>query len=186
MFAWIFGSSRCILESKAYLEQFEKSLELLRKEGRYRVFAELHRPVHCFPNVIWRSGQDERHIVTWCSNDYLGMSHHPVVRQAMHDAIDSGATGAGGTRNISGTHRTHVQLEATLASLHNAPAALTFTSGYVANLTTLATLGQLLPGLVILSDAYGAAWTLCATDQLSHRAAWHGAYSADAGAISYR
>lgn len=117
------------------------------------MFAELQRPVDCFPRVIWRSGQDERHIVTWCSNDYLGMSHHPVVRRAMHDAIEMGATGAGGTRNISGTHCAHVQLETTLASLHNAPAALTFTSGYVANLTTLATLGQLLPGLVILSDA---------------------------------
>lgn len=81
------------------------------------------------------------------------MSHHPKVRQAMHDAIDMGATGAGGTRNISGTHRVHVQLETALARLHNTPAALTFTSGYAANLTTLATLGQLLPGLVILSDA---------------------------------
>ena len=71
----------------------------------------------------------------------------------MHEAIDTAGAGSGGTRNISGTTHYHVELEAELAELHGKEAALLFTSAYVANDTTLATLRKLLPGLVIFSDA---------------------------------
>jgi 5-aminolevulinate synthase len=70
----------------------------------------------------------------------------------MHEAIDATGAGAGGTRNISGTTHYHVQLERELADLHGKDAALLFTSGYVSNDTTLATLGKILPGLVVFSD----------------------------------
>jgi 5-aminolevulinate synthase len=136
-----------------YTALFAQHIASLKTEGRYRSFATLERPAGQFPRARWFVGGKERDVTIWCSNDYLCMGHHPVVRAAMHQAIDAGSTGAGGTRNIAGTHRLHVELERTLAQLHGKDAGLLFTSGYSANQTALATLGTLLPGGVILSDA---------------------------------
>ncbi len=91
-------------------------------------------------------------VTVWCSNDYLGMGQHPKVLAAMHEAIETVGGGSGGTRNIAGTTHYHVELERTLANLHGKDAALLFSSGYVSNDTTLATLAKLLPGVVLLSD----------------------------------
>ncbi len=142
-----------MIRSSDYPALFAARIDALKREGRYRIFAELTRPAGEFPRVQWASPDGVREVITWCSNDYLGMGHHPVVRAAMHKAIDDGATGAGGTRNIGGTNALHVELERLLAKLHDKPAALTFTSGYSANLASLSVLGSLLPDTVILSDA---------------------------------
>jgi 5-aminolevulinate synthase len=136
-----------------YAGAFQGAIDKLHTEGRYRVFAELSRIRGKFPRALFHTDGGTREITVWCSNDYLGMGQHPVVLAAMHAAIDEVGAGSGGTRNIAGTTRFHVELERELADLHGKDAALLFNSGYMANAAGLSTLARLLPGCVILSDA---------------------------------
>ena len=136
----------------SYSSRFQDALTGLKREGRYRVFADLVRKRGGFPAADLYLDGAKRPVTVWCSNDYLGMGQNPKVLAAMHEAIDSAGAGAGGTRNISGTTHYHVELERELADLHRKDTALLFSSGYVSNDTTLATLAKLLPGVVLLSD----------------------------------
>ncbi|WP_029087430.1 5-aminolevulinate synthase [Brevundimonas aveniformis] len=137
-----------------YRSAFETAIEQVKGEGRYRVFADLKRRRGQFPQAVRRREDgSEQDVVVWCSNDYLGMGQHPVVLDAMKAAVDEAGAGAGGTRNISGTTRYHVDLERELAEWHGKEAALLFTSGYVGNEATLSTLQKILPGLIVFSDA---------------------------------
>ncbi len=155
------GSFQDALESSSvyqstydYRAAFQTAVEQVKGEGRYRVFADLKRVRGAFPKAIRRREDgSEQEVVIWCSNDYLCMGQHPVVIEAMQAEIQSVGAGAGGTRNISGTTRSAVDLEAELASWHQKEASLLFTSGYVGNEATLATLQKILPGLIIFSDA---------------------------------
>ena len=136
------------------LRVFEQAVAAIRSEGRYRVFADITRNRGRFPHAQLRLPDgSHRDIVVWCSNDYLGQGQHPAVLAAAQAAIDHVGVGAGGTRNISGTTSYHVDLERELADLHGKEAALLFTSGYVSNDATLATLPRLFPDLRIFSDA---------------------------------
>ncbi|WP_435229542.1 5-aminolevulinate synthase [Pseudopelagicola sp. nBUS_20] len=136
-----------------YIAKLDDAIQRLHDEGRYRTFIDIEREKGNFPHAVWNKPDGTKQPVTvWCGNDYLGMGQHPVVLDAMHDALNATGAGSGGTRNISGTTAYHKRLEAELADLHNKEAALLFTSAYIANDATLSTLPKLFPGLIIYSD----------------------------------
>ncbi|HWZ07484.1 MAG TPA: 5-aminolevulinate synthase [Bradyrhizobium sp.] len=136
-----------------YNRSFQSAIAALKRERRYRTFADLERKAGQFPHAFWNSPSGARNVVVWCSNDYLGMGQHPKVIGAMVETATRMGTGAGGTRNIAGTNHPLVELERELADLHCKEAALVFTSGYVSNETGIATLAKLIPNCLILSDA---------------------------------
>ena len=135
-----------------YQRFFEDAIDQLHAERRYRVFADLERIVGQFPRALWRANGRTQEITVWCSNDYLGMGQHPDVVAAMQQAAGGMGTGAGGTRNISGTSNPLVQLETELADLHGKEAGLVFTSGFISNEAAISTIARLLPNCLIISD----------------------------------
>ncbi|KAI9215882.1 pyridoxal phosphate-dependent transferase, partial [Blastocladiella britannica] len=129
---------------------FATELDKKKRDQSYRYFNNINRLAQAYPTAHTGTGDN---VTVWCANDYLGMSRHPVVTEAMKRAVDTYGTGAGGTRNIAGNAALHLKLEASLADLHNTDAALVFSSCFVANDATLCTLAQKMPGCHIFSDA---------------------------------
>jgi len=134
------------------IEKFTQVTDQMKDSGNYRVFNDILRERGNQPNSIWHSKYNIKKVVNWCSNDYLGMGQHKVVLDAMRTALDHVGAGSGGTRNISGTTHYHIALEAELASLHAKPAALLYTSAYVANEWTLVSLKKIIPDIEYVSD----------------------------------
>jgi 8-amino-7-oxononanoate synthase len=119
-------------------------LDAIRAAGRWRVTRDLVTtgPV---------TGElDGRPVVTFASNDYLGLTHHPRVIAAAHAALDRWGVGSGASRLIVGSRPVHAELEVELAAWKGTEAALLFPTGFAANLGVLATLGG--PDVTILSD----------------------------------
>ncbi|KAM8933966.1 5-aminolevulinate synthase, erythroid-specific, mitochondrial isoform 2-T2 [Pelodytes ibericus] len=138
-----------------YDEYFSRRIEEKKQDHTYRVFKTVNRRADAYPFAEDFSDLqgDKKEVSVWCSNDYLGMSRHPKVLQAISETLKEHGAGAGGTRNISGTSKYHVDLECELADLHHKDAALLFSSCFVANDSTLFTLARMLPGCEIYSDA---------------------------------
>ena len=134
-------------------DKFEKAIENLKQEGRYRVFNDILRVRGDFPQAIWYSKYAIKKIINWCSNDYLGMGQHQFVLDSMQTALETAGAGSGGTRNISGTTHYHVALELELARLHQKESALLFTSAFNANETTLETIAKIIPDITFISDS---------------------------------
>lgn len=134
-----------------YQHLLGEKLSRLKAAGQYRTFVTLNRICGRYP-LARLEGNDDRLVVVWCSNDYLGMSQHPVVRKAMHEAIDAYGAGSGGSRNIGGTHGLYGRLERSLAEWHAKEAALVFPTGFSSNEATLRCLLQQIPGCVVISD----------------------------------
>lgn len=135
--------------SITYEEKFQSAVDNIKQQKRYRIFTPLEYrqfPVAFAPSL-------GKEIVVWCSNNYLGMSQHTAVVKALCDSAKSVGVSAGGTRNISGTHVAVDELECELSDLHKKEKALVFTSGYVANQSTIGGIGKILPDCVIFSDA---------------------------------
>ncbi|MEM8833385.1 MAG: 5-aminolevulinate synthase [Pseudomonadota bacterium] len=153
-----------------YDKYFDTTLQSVKEEGRYRVFTPIERQCGQFP----KARVDNKEVTIWCSNDYLGMGQNPVVLNAMKKAIDDHGAGAGGTRNISGTQKLHVELEASLADLHQKESALVFSSGYVANEGALSTIIKLLDNPIVFSD------------ELNHASMIHGIKNAKCEKRIYR
>ena len=133
-----------------YNAAFEKQVEQIKAEGRYRNFVGLQREAGNFPMAFW--GTLKKQVVMWCINDYLGMSQHPKVVESAAQAILNNGVGSGGTRNIGGNNRAIVELEQEIADLHHKEEALVFTSGYVSNDASLTTLSKIMPDLIYFSD----------------------------------
>ncbi|KAF9519282.1 hypothetical protein BS47DRAFT_86303 [Hydnum rufescens UP504] len=134
-----------------YARFYNAELKKKHEDKSYRYFNNINRLAAKFPVAHTAIPTDE--VDVWCSNDYLGMGRNPAVLDTMHRTLDRYGAGAGGTRNIAGNGSLHLSLEAELANLHRKEAALVFSSCYVANDSTLATLGSKLPGCVIFSDS---------------------------------
>ncbi|XP_040487118.1 5-aminolevulinate synthase, erythroid-specific, mitochondrial isoform X3 [Ursus maritimus] len=138
-----------------YDQFFRHKIMEKKQDHTYRVFKTVNRWADAYPFAqhFSEASTASKDVSVWCSNDYLGMSRHPRVLQATKETLQRHGVGAGGTRNISGTSKFHVELEQELAELHQKDAALLFSSCFVANDSTLFTLAKILPGCEIYSDA---------------------------------
>ena len=137
-----------------YSDKFNNSINKLKVEGRYRFFNQVQRCAGKHPKALWKNSNtsDMKDIIVWCSNDYLGMSQNKSVINKMINSIKIMGIGSGGTRNISGNSVEIVNLEKEIATFHQKEKAIVFTSGYIANETTISTLLNILDNSVVFSD----------------------------------
>jgi len=116
------------------IEWISEELAGLREAGLYTQIRTLGSPQGAWLTV------DGRKVLNFCSNNYLGLANHPRMVKAAKDAIDQFGVGPGAVRTIAGTMDIHLELERRLATFKGAQAAITFQSGFTANLGAIAAL----------------------------------------------
>jgi 8-amino-7-oxononanoate synthase len=121
--------------SAGWDERIDRELVDIRAAGRWRVTRDVTASGPVTGEV------DGRSVVTFASNDYLGLTHHPGVVAAAHAALDRWGTGSGASRLVVGSRPFHAELEAELAAWKGTEGALLFPTGFAANLGLLAALG---------------------------------------------
>jgi glycine C-acetyltransferase len=126
------------------LDWISDELNALKEAGLYNRIRTIDSPMDAWVTI------DDRRLLNFCANNYLGMANHPRVREAAQVAIDQYGVGPGAVRTIAGTMSPHIALEEKLAEFKQAEACITFQSGFTANLATIpALVGR---GDVIFSD----------------------------------
>ncbi len=149
----------------AKLQWIEQELESLRQSGLYTHIRTLSSPQGAWLVV------DGREVLNFCSNNYLGLANHPRLRQAAVEAIERYGVGPGAVRTIAGTMDLHVTLERRLAEFKGVEAAITFQSGFNANLGAI-------PALVGKED-------VIFSDELNHASIIDGCRLSRATVIRY-
>jgi 8-amino-7-oxononanoate synthase len=128
--------------TRDWLAWAEEELDGIRAAGQWRQ----PRP---FDSTGPTGELEDRAVVSFASNDYLGLSQHPAVKAAAHDALDRWGSGSGSARLIVGSRPVHHDLERALADWKRTEASVLFPTGFAANLGVLATFGK---GTLLLSD----------------------------------
>ena len=149
----------------SWLQWAEHELEVLRSELRWRT-------TQAFDARGPLGMRDGRELISFCSNDYLGLSQHPAVCRAAHEAIERFGTGAGASRFVSGTRSLHLELESLLADWKHTHSATVFPTGFAANLGVL--------------TVFGTEDTLLLSDELNHASIVDGCRLAKARTMIYR
>jgi len=134
------------------------------------------RPLHRTPDAVLRQG---REVLDFSSNDYLGLSGHPLLRDRAADWAVQHGTGARASRLVSGTLDLHQQVEGRLAHFKGAEAALLFASGWQAN-------AAVLPALFRLAREQTSMAPLVFADKLNHASMHHGCAAAGVKQIRFR
>lgn len=127
----------------------EDEAKRIRSAGRWRTVRDVAGPGPATV-VSSQAGAHGRPVVSFASNDYLGLTRHPAVMAAAQEAIERLGTGAGSARLVAGARPEHRRLEAELAGWKGTEAAVLFPTGYAANVGVLQALGG--PGVTVVSD----------------------------------
>jgi len=143
----------------------KEKIRLLKKNNTYIQCVSIQSPIGAKIKI------DGKYYLNFCSNNYLGLANHPLVKKASIDAISKFGIGPAAVRTISGTTLLHIKLEKDIAKFKRTQDAVTFQSGYVANLATI-------PAVVGEND-------LIFSDELNHASIIDGCRLSRANVIRY-
>ncbi len=153
------------MDKKSSLDNFaEQKLASIEQNGLRRVLDTTSR------GLAGAAFRREKRLISFCCNDYLGLSQHPKVRKAAADAIMTFGAGAGASRLVTGNHPLYATLEKSLSEIKRSDSAVVFGSGYLANLGAI--------------PVFAGPEDLCLTDELAH-ASMHAGLRASGSKIEY-